>query len=132
MCKAVLSGPPREMGTGTMTAEIPDILLERYRLNELPPDEAARIEDRMRHDAALRRRIESLDRSDEEIRQSGVLDRLTDRVPRSRPVRRRPNAFGAVPAAVAVATVLVLMVTMTRINRPTTERTSRVDSGDRI
>src|SRR5262249_37147887 len=115
-----------------MTAEIPDILLERYRLKELPPEQAARIEERIRHDAPLCRRLEALDRSDEEIRRSGLLDPLGERVRRSRPVRRRLKAFGAVPAAVAAGTVLALIaVTTTRIKGPATERTDAVDSGDR-
>jgi hypothetical protein len=114
-----------------MTAEIPDILLERYRLNELPPDEAARLEDRLRHDAPLRRRLEALDRSDEDIRRSGVLDRLSDRVPRRQPAPRRLRAFGAIPAAVAVAAVVVLLM-MTRIDAPKTGLPDAAGSSERI
>jgi hypothetical protein len=112
-----------------MTAEIPDILLERYRLKELPPDETARLEDRLRHDEPLRRRLEALDRSDEEIRQSGVLDRLGEHVPRSRPVRRRLMPFGPVPAAIAVATVVALMAALT--TKVPMQRTDAVDRADR-
>ena len=114
-----------------MTAEIPDILLERYRLKELPPDEAAQLEDRLRRDEPLRRRLEALDRSDEEIRRSGVLERLSDRVPHSQPARRRLRAFGAMPAAVAAAAVVILIV-MLRVEAPWTGPTDPVDSGDRI
>lgn len=112
-----------------MTAEIPDILLERYRLKELPADEAARLEDRMRHDEPLRRRLEALDRSDEEIRESGVLDRLSDRVPRSRPVRRRLGAVLMVPAA-AGAAVVVALILMPRVNTPVAPATGRTDASD--
>jgi hypothetical protein len=114
-----------------MTAEIPDILLERYRLNELPPDEAARLEDRMRHDEPLRRRLEALDRSDAAIRHSGVLDRLSDRVARPRPVRRRPRAFGPLPAAIAAVTVVTLMAVLTIMSQPA-RHADTADSGDRI
>ena len=114
-----------------MTAEIPDIVLERYRLNELPPEEAAHLEDRMRHDEPLRRRLEALDRSDSDIRQSGVLERLSDRVPRSQPARRRLWTMAAVPAAVATIAVLAFLVTP-RMNGPATERTDAAGSGDRI
>ena len=100
-------------------------------MKELPPDEAARLEDRLRHDEPLRRRLEALDRSDEEIRRSGVLDRLSERVPHSQPVRRRLRAFGAIPAAVAAAAVAILIV-MLRIEAPGTGPTDSVDSGDRI
>jgi hypothetical protein len=94
-----------------MTAEIPDILLERYRLEELPRDEAARLADRIRRDDALRRRLEALDRSDDEIRGSGVLDRIVARPPDARPVsRRRLVAYVAVPAAVAAIVLAALIV----------------------
>jgi hypothetical protein len=49
-----------------MSAQIPQILLERYRLNELPPTEAARLADLIRQDPQLRERLDALDRSDEE------------------------------------------------------------------
>jgi len=46
---------------------VPDVMVEQYRLGELPPDQADRVERLSRLDEGLRRRIEALDRSDEEI-----------------------------------------------------------------
>jgi hypothetical protein len=94
-----------------MSAEIPDIVLERYRLEELPPDEAARLADRIRGDDVLRRRLAALDRSDEEIRQSGVLDRVVEHIPPAHPApRRRMVAYIVVPAAVAAMALVAAFV----------------------
>src|SRR2546422_3250465 len=106
-----------------MSADIPDILLERYRLKELPPDAAAQLEDRIRRDERLRRRLDALDRSDEEIHRSGVLERLADRLPRSRPAPRRFVAYVAVPVAVAALAMMALIVA---------PRTQMPANGDRI
>jgi hypothetical protein len=106
-----------------MTADIPDILLERYRLNELRPDEAARLEDRIRRVEPLRRRLEALDRSDEEIHRSGVLERLADRLPRSRRAPRRVVAYVAVLATVAAMALVAFIVA---------PRTQTPADGDRI
>ena len=112
-----------------MTAEIPDILLERYRLEELPPDEAARLADQIRRDHVLRRRLEALNRSDEDIRRSGVLDRVVERLPRGHPApRRRLVAFGGWSAAVA-ATVVTALIIATRVELPAP---TGGDRGDRI
>ena len=104
-----------------MSAEqehVPDVLLERYRLKELPPDEAARLDDRIRRDETLRQRLEALDRSDEEIRRRYPPDALAARI-RQRieandgaPARatRRRIAYWAVPLAVAAAVTLLVVV----------------------
>jgi len=104
-----------------MTAEqedIPDILLERYRLRELPPGEAARLEDRIRRDETLRRRLDALDRSDEEIRRRYPAEDLAARIQRrletrraaSHPARRRSTVYWAVPLAVAALVGLAVVV----------------------
>jgi len=49
-------------------AAIPDLLLERYRLNEVSPAERTEIEHRLRDDETLRRRLDEIERSDEAIR----------------------------------------------------------------
>lgn len=109
-----------------MTAKIPDIVLERYRLKELPPDEAAQLEDRIGRDEALRRRLDALDRSDDEIHRSGVLDRIVDRLPRATPApRHRVMMFVTVPVMVAAMALIALIVA------PRTEAPAPSD-GDRI
>jgi len=47
---------------------VPDITLERYRLNELPPDEASRLASQLDADADLRLRLAALEASDQQIR----------------------------------------------------------------
>ena len=42
------------MSQDVAAPRVPDIVLERYRLNELPPAEHERLRDRLRHDEALR------------------------------------------------------------------------------
>ena len=92
---------------------IPDILLERYRLGELPADDAATIADQIRRDPALAERIATLDRSDRELRDDGVPSTIAaqvrDRVAVAEPLRRRRPAWWlAVPAAAAAAIALAI------------------------
>jgi len=49
-------------------AAIPDLLLERYRLNEVSPAERAEVERRLREDETLRQRLDEIARSDDAIR----------------------------------------------------------------
>jgi hypothetical protein len=51
-----------------MTRNIPDLVLERYRLNELPETSARAVEQMLAADPALRARLDALDRSDADIR----------------------------------------------------------------
>jgi hypothetical protein len=51
-----------------MTRKIPDLVLERYRLNELPETSQRAVEHMLAADPALRARLEALDRSDADIR----------------------------------------------------------------
>jgi hypothetical protein len=55
---------------------VPDILLERYRLNELPNDEADRLAALLAHDSRLRERLAALEASDEEMSRGGLPDRV--------------------------------------------------------
>ena len=55
---------------------VPDILLERYRLNELPNDEADRLAALLAHDSRLRERLAALEASDEAMSRGGLPDRV--------------------------------------------------------
>jgi hypothetical protein len=55
---------------------VPDILLERYRLNELPNDEADRLAALLAHDSRLRERLAALEASDEEMSRGGLPNRV--------------------------------------------------------
>ena len=96
-----------------MTADhIPDIVLERYRLNELPPDEYNQVSDRLRRDEALRLRLESLDRSDMEIRRDYqpelFIQRMQERLA-AKPVRGLVPSW-AIPALLVAATLILVVV----------------------
>ena len=90
-----------------MSAEVPDVLLERHRLGELPPAEAEALARRMADDDGLRLRLQALERSDEEIRR-GITARLAAqvraRVGAVRPAPLSPRGrFWPLPVAVAAA-----------------------------
>jgi hypothetical protein len=100
---------------------IPDLVLERYRLNELPPADAARIAGEIGRDASLRERLAALDRSDHEL--DAHLDRLRTRLAASsvRGVRLQPDLSAnrrsiawPIPAAVAIGVVLSAVIWQTR------------------
>jgi anti-sigma factor RsiW len=98
---------------------VPDVTLERYRLGELPADEAARVTARLATDATLRARLASLEQSDRLIGAQYPAGWLADRVrarldacvhaSRTRaPARLRTWAApAALAAAVTVALVLL-------------------------
>lgn len=96
-----------------MTADhIPDIVLERYRLNELPPADAARIANRAAADAQLRKRLDELDRSDEALREP--IDRMRSHLAaHPAPAQQRSVAW-PIPAAVAISAILAGVVWQTR------------------
>jgi len=94
---------------------LPEIVLERYRLNELPPAEYQRVSERLHRDAALRLRLESLDQSDREIRRDYQPDVFIRRIQRrSATPWRRSFVTWAIPAALVAAT-LILAVLLPRL-----------------
>ena len=111
----------------TALPRVPDVLLERYRLGELPPDETDRIAELAREDAALRERLDALDRSDEELRASRAIDAVASRMRRRvgahdrrvPAVRRRVTSYWIVPAVAAAAIAIAVLA-----------RTSSSPSGD--
>src|SRR5262245_145538 len=102
----------------TDRSPIPDVLLERYRLDELPPNEAAPIAERIRLDPALRQRLEALAGSDDDLHADGVLATITDGVRREvseaarRPAitSRRRRAGSWLVLAATAATVAIAVV----------------------
>jgi hypothetical protein len=115
-------------------AAIPDLLLERYRLNEVSPAERADLERRLREDETLRQRLDAIARSDEAIRGTELTSSLARRVqsravveavagrPRGVSVgqasrlsaRRRGASMGlrrwALPAVVGMTAMLVVVI----------------------
>ena len=123
------------MSPDTSEPRVPDIVLERFRLNELPRAESQRLNDRLRHDESLRQRLQALERSDEDIHRlhppevfaAGIRRRLD--VTTATPPRRVPS--WALPAAIAAVTV-VLIVAMPRIGPFGVGSTATDPDGDRI
>jgi hypothetical protein len=76
---------------------VPDLLLERYHLGEMPPDERAAFERRLHGDEELRRRLRALEASDEEIRRRYPADVLGAQVRRrlEAGAKDAPRAAGA-------------------------------------
>jgi len=87
---------------------VPDLLLERYRLNELPPDEAAAVAELLGRDGRLRERLAALEQSDDVLRER--LARMEPRlVAQPRSDRRRTIAW-AMPAVVVAASLAIAVV----------------------
>ena len=90
-----------------MTRKIPDVVLERYRLNELPETSARAVEHMLAADPALRARLEALERSDGEIRREYPLSVFIH----DKPVpSRRAVVWFCFGAAVVLATLLAVLV----------------------
>ena len=99
-------------------AHVPDLILEQYRLNELPPDEAARLTRGLREDPLLRERLAALERSDVAIASEYPAGWLAERI-RARvstlpaPSRgrfSRPLAFASVLATLALVLLVPLVM----------------------
>ena len=112
------------MKSDTSAAGIPDLLLERYALDEVSPAERAQIERRLGEDTNVRGRLEAIRRSDRDLRGGGFPVSLAKQVqgraaldtrrgwrhpstPRGATTRIRR---WAVPLAVGVTAVVVVVV----------------------
>jgi hypothetical protein len=93
-----------------MTRAIPDVLLERYRLNELPPAMTAAIEREIAGDPAAAERLAALARSDDEIRATYVPPRFV-RATRA----RRSSPRGWLLAGTLAAVVTTMLAVMPRV-----------------
>jgi hypothetical protein len=97
---------------------LPDVVLERFRLNELPADLACLVEARIANDEHLQRRLDALRRSDDDIRVSypgerfaeTIRTRLDGRERARSPAPRRAAMYWIVPLTVAAATVALVLV----------------------
>ena len=99
-----------------MNRKVPDVVLERYRLNELPENSARAIEAMLAADPELQARLDALEISDDEIHRQFRSQITLHDVPA--PSRRRVLRVATAALAVAAAVVLVLVLPRT----PATER----------
>lgn len=88
-----------------MTRKIPDVVLERYRLKELPDASARAVDAMLASDPALRARLEALERSDEDIRHEYPAHTFVRDVPA--PLRRAVAGL-AIAASLAVAAIVLV------------------------
>src|SRR5262249_34706171 len=93
-----------------MSRNIPDLVLERYRLKELPETSARAVEHMLAADPSLRARLDALDRSDADIRArySPLISIHDKRAPSRRLVLR------ALAAAAVGVTALLVFLTVPR------------------
>ena len=116
-----------------MNIDVPDLVLEQYRLRELPPADAERIELLLASDAALRRRLDALEQSDDEIARRYPARWLAGRIVRT-PSRDHRHVRWPLPLGIAAsAVVLVFIFAMPRAwpGPPGLGETAAPD-GDRI
>ena len=104
---------------------VPDLMLEQYRLNELPATAAGRLEEQLRHDPSLRSRLDALAMSDEEIARSYPVDWLAQRVRARVSAAPTPGPPGFSRLAFGSAFALVVLVLLVPLAMTT-------DEGDRI
>jgi hypothetical protein len=116
---------------------VPDIILERYRLNELPKQQSDRLTDRLAHDAPLRDRLDALARSDDELRRGALPATLAERLRTAAAARThashrsawRSAAYWALPACAVMAAIVIIAVARTQ--GPGSVASNAAD-GDRI
>jgi hypothetical protein len=125
-----------------MTADrgthVPDLILEQYRLDELPHADAARIEQLLQTDPVLRARLEALEHSDADIARKHppawmaqrAREHLAARGRTDREHSRGTRRFVLASALVATA-VLVAFVVATP-NRELTPSTASSANGERV
>jgi hypothetical protein len=86
---------------------IPDLILEQYRLRELPAAEAERVERLLSTDDALRGRLEALEQSDEAIARQYPAGWLAARIRAQVPPS--PGIGWRIPLALAAAAAIVVL-----------------------
>lgn len=87
---------------------VPDLILEQYRLGELPVAQAGHVERRLSVDAALRRRLDALEESDAQIARAYPAARLAQGVRARLTAVPSPAARWRVPLAAAIAAMVLL------------------------
>ena len=99
-------------------SHVPDLMLEQYRLNELPAAEAGRLEHRLLNDPSLQSRLHALATSDAEIARTfsseWLAQRIRARVSAAPPAPHglgRRLALGSAYAIVVLALLVPLSMT---------------------
>jgi hypothetical protein len=98
--------------------KIPDLILEQYRLRELPSVEAQRVERLLSTDEALRHRLDALEQSDEEIARQYPASWLAPRIRARVPAPGGKAIFWRIPLALTAAATIVLLASPRRAIAP--------------
>lgn len=125
------------------TENVPDLLLERYRLGEMSPTETEEMRRLLATDEALRARLQALDESDEEIRRrypSGWLaeriqEKLRTDIERPMPSRGLTRFGWRLPFAVAAAGLVIALgwrLFVPLYLEPGRQVQDSIESGDRL
>jgi hypothetical protein len=103
---------------------VPDLVLEQYRLGELPPEAAARVERLLGAEPEIRQRLDALARSDVEIRARYPAEALAASVRARVAERGVPFAQGApshvrwmMPTALAIAATMLILAIPPAVKR---------------
>lgn len=115
---------------------VAEITLERYRLKELPADMMAGLERRIRTDDHLRRRVDALALSDEQIRTSDCMELIVAGVRHRLAAERRDThrqgwasvARWGLPAAATAVVALMLLLPRTIVVPAEDERIKGLDA----
>ena len=89
---------------------VPDLLLEKYRLGELPPDVSRHISLQLAIDPALQDRLAALDRSDQEIARTFPSTRMAARARETLNAAHPPRPWWRIPIAVGAMLVVALVI----------------------
>lgn len=97
------------------TRSVPDLILERYRLGELPPQEMDRVRTLVEADESLRDRLAALEESDKAIARDHPAEWLAGRIREKTSnsadgLRTRPRTIHPLAVAAALAAAAVVMV----------------------
>jgi hypothetical protein len=118
------------------TRDVPDLLLEQYRLNELSTEDAGRVRNALEADPRVRERLTALERSDGEIGRSyppaWLAERVRERQARGRADARRSRSVRQVLLPLGLAAAAATLAFTVPAILPGLERTrsSAVDGGE--
>ncbi len=118
--------------------EVPDVILEQYRLNELPREEADRVGHLLRESETLQRRLEALDRSDADVARqyppAWMAERVRERFARGArvPERRGQARRWALPAAIGLAAITMVIMLPRLLTMPAGPGPLTTTDSDRI
>ena len=120
-------------------SQVPDIVLERYRLDEVSSEERADLHERIGTSATLAARVQALEESDADLARQYPPHRLAADI-RRRIVDRGhpaaampgPRAYWVTATALAALVVLLVVAVPRSMNRLAGSRASTGASGDRV